>query len=292
MKKGRLRRAPRRESEPFLSRRAFIQAGAGSSLLGTAGAWMGGCDTGGKSSDGQWPVIDYGQSFISGTASSNRVRFQVESRTRILDERTSKTHDYYQCASCKSENTFAREDLFMKDNYDFIPIFGPEDGLIFRRKAYLNPRYREWRKAEDLWGGQIYQVKAPRASRLVLTTDEIHRATAEALPLVAQTEINREDSGMTAIIEFPVKTMNIRDEEPTYQVDTGPIAFPDLSRRYERLPDALSLAFVAFNAPHFADFVIEDETPILQDDQELIRVHHYSRILSLPAKNRIFAIEG
>ena len=108
---------------------------------------------------------------------------------------------------------------------------------------------------------------------------------------MAQTEISREDTGLTAIIEYPVKTMNIRDEEPTYQVDTGPVAFPDLSRRYERLPDALSLAFVAFNAPHFADFVIEDETPILQDGQELTRVHHYSRILSLPAKNRIFAIE-
>ena len=118
---------------------------------------MGGCGTAGKSSGGQWPVIDYGQSFISGTASSNRVRFWVESRTRILDERTGKPRDYYQCASCKSENTFAREGLFREDNYDFIPIFGPEDGLIFRRKAYLNPRYREWRKAEDLWGGQIYQ---------------------------------------------------------------------------------------------------------------------------------------
>jgi len=147
VKKCPLRRAPRRESEPFLSRRAFIQAGAGSSLLGAAGAWMGGCGSAGKSSGGQWPVIDYGQSFI-------------------------------------------------------------------------------------------------------------------------------------------------RDEEPTYQVDTGPVAFPDLSRRHERLPDALSLAFVAFNAPHFADFVIEDETAILQDDRELTRVHHYSRILSLPAKNRIFAIEG
>ena len=75
-------------------------------------------------------------------------------------------------------------------------------------------------------------------------------------------------------------------------MDTGPIALPDLSRRHERLPDALSLAFVAFNAPHFADFVIEDETPILKDDQELTRGHHYSRITSLPAKNRIFAVEG
>ena len=292
MKKSRIRRAAQRESEPFLSRRAFIQAGAGSSLLGAAGAWMGGCGSAGKSSGGQWPVIDYGQSFISGTVSSNRVRFLVESRTRILDERSGKTQDYYQCASCKSENTFARKDLFMEDNYDFIPIFGPEDGLLFRRKAYLNPRYREWRKAEDLWGGQIYQVKTPRASRPVSTTDEIHRATAEALPLVAQTEINGADTGLTAIIEYPVKTMNIRDQEPTYQVYPGPIAFPDLSRRHERLPDALALAFVAFNAPHFADFVIEDETPILQVDRELTRVHHYSRILSLPAKNRIFAIEG
>ncbi len=147
VKKCRIPRVPRPESGPFLSRRAFIQAGAGSSLLGAAGAWMGGCGSAGKSSGGQWPVIDYGQSFI-------------------------------------------------------------------------------------------------------------------------------------------------RDQEPTYQVDTGPIAFPDLSRRHERLPDALSLAFVAFNAPHFADFVIEDETPILQDDRELTRVHHYSRILSLPARNRIFAIEG
>jgi len=30
--------------------------------------------------------------------------------------------DYYQCASCKSENTFAERDLFQKDNYDFLPV--------------------------------------------------------------------------------------------------------------------------------------------------------------------------
>lgn len=130
MKKYRLRRAPRRESERFLSRRAFIQASAASSLLGSAGICTGGCGTAGISSGGQWPVIDYGRSFISGTVSSNRVRFLVESRTRILDERTGKTHDYYQCASCKSENTFAREDLFMEDNYSRI-ISLPAKNRIF-----------------------------------------------------------------------------------------------------------------------------------------------------------------
>ena len=300
MNKSQLPKMLSREPNPVLSRRAFIQAGATSSLLATAGGWLGGCDTARRSTDTTdsardetaMPVIDYGLSFISGKVPWNRVRFWVESHTRILDERSGETRDYYQCASCKSENTFARKDLFMEDNYDFLPIFGPDDAVVFRRKAYLNPRYREWRKAGDFWGGQTYQLKIPRSSRLLLTTADIRQATAEALPLVAQTEISQAKTGLRAIIEYPVKTINIRDEEPTYQVDTGPVAFPDLSRRHQRWADGLSLAFVAFNAPHFADFVIEDETPINRDDQEITRVHHYSRILSLPAQNRVFAIEG
>ena len=55
----------------------------------------------------------------------------------------------YQCASCKSENTFAPKDLFHKENYDFLPIFGPEDGVIFRRKATLNKDYKTVRKGLD-----------------------------------------------------------------------------------------------------------------------------------------------
>lgn len=238
------------------------------------------------------PVIDYGLSFITGKASWNRVRFWVESRTRILDAQTGQYKDYYQCASCKSENTFARKDLFVADNYDFTPVFGPDDGVIFRRKAYLNPGYREWKAAANLWEGQEYQLRQPRSSRLLITPAEIHKATREGAPLVAQTEIANKETGLRAIIEFPLKTINIRDEEPTYQVDTGPVAFPDLTKRYPKSAESLSLAFVAFNAPEFADFVIEDETPILEQGKPLTQVHHYSRRLSLPAQNRLFTMDS
>ena len=40
-------------------------------------------------------VIDYGRSFIRGRAGANRVRFWVESRTRIIDERSGAVEDYY-----------------------------------------------------------------------------------------------------------------------------------------------------------------------------------------------------
>ena len=231
--------------------------------------------------------LDYGRSLLIGNGPSNEVRFWVESRTRIVDERTGRTEDYVQCGSCKSEDTFAPSDLFYEENYDFLPIFGPEFGLIFRRKAWLNPDYRSCVPSSELWGGQVYRLTEGAATELT-TPEAILQATYNWQPLVAQTELRDEATGLRAIIEYPVKTMNTRRQGHLYQVDTGPVAFPDLARRPERLCDTLSLAFVAFNAPHFADFVIEAPTPL--PGPAAAQVHHYSRRLSLPASNRLYAL--
>jgi hypothetical protein len=235
--------------------------------------------------------LDYGQSFLIGTWAENEVRFWVESRTRIVDLRTGRTEDYVQCASCKSEDTFAQRDLFYEDNYDFLPIFGPEFGLIFRRKSWLNPDYRTCQRSEEMWGGQDYHLVECPSLQELSTPEDVLRATREWRPIVAQTEIEDNDTGLRAIIEFPVKTMNTRRRDSAYQTDTGPVAFPELGRRPERLVDAVSLAFVAFNARHFADFVIEEPTvaePVQATDRG--RVYHYSRRVSQAATNRLYAL--
>jgi hypothetical protein len=228
--------------------------------------------------------LDYGLSFLHGVAPWNSVRFWVESRTRIIDEKTGRHEDFLQCASCKSEDTFAPQNLFYKDNYDFLPIFGPAEGVVFRRKASLNPGYRQIRASREMWDGQKLGLKLSNKLQLLRTTAAIRKATHAGFPLVAQTEIHDPSTALRAIIEFPVKTINIHDEKDLYQVDTGPIAFPDLSQRRPRLAESISLAFVAFNARHFADFVIEDVTPI-----EGARIHHYSRLRSQGAQNRLYA---
>lgn len=232
------------------------------------------------------PPLDYGLSFLSGVAEWNSVRFWVESRTRIIDTRSGKHEDYLQCASCKSEDTFAAKNLFLADNYDFLPIFGPAYGIIFRRKAAATPGYREIRPAAKMWDGQKPRLVNARSPQLLSSTAAIRKATHAGLPLIAQTVVANDASGYQAIIEYPVKTMNIHDAKDLYQVDTGPVAFPDLTRRWDRLADSISLAFVAFNAPGFADFVRETETAI----QGGARVEHYSERLSLTAANRLFAV--
>ena len=84
--------------------------------------------------------------------------------------------------------------------------------------------------------------------------------------------------------------MNIDEKADIYQVDTGIILFPDLSKRYDPQIETFSLAYVAFNAPHFADFVIEKPTAIIEDGVEVAQVYHYSEIRSLEAKNTVFCI--
>jgi hypothetical protein len=199
--------------------------------------------------------------------------------------------EFYQCGSCKSENTFAEQDLFSQDNYDFLPILGEGHWLIFRRTARLSPRYRQIATVEAMWGPPQLKLREAKRVRVLDTWDQIRETSASATPLVARTELRDEQTGLSAVIECPIKTMNISLDQQMYQVDTGPVALPDLSRRYEPAIDCLRLAFVAFNAPHFADFIVEQPTPVIEDEQTLAQIYHYSGPFTQPAKNLLLAID-
>jgi len=214
----------------------------------------------------------------------------IESRTTIIDSQAGTRTEYYQCGSCKSENTFAEQDLFKEDNYDFLPIFGDGQVLIFRRHASATPSYRQIKKEEDVWGPTNLKLREPKDITELDTWEKIRDASAAGLPIVTQTELSNSDTGLHAIIECPVKTMNVSLDEQKYQTDTGPVAFPDLSKHYDLQIESLSLAYIAFNTSGFADFVVESETPVIAEGKEVSSVFHYSRILSLPATNRILAL--
>ncbi|NLL84820.1 MAG: hypothetical protein GX230_11365, partial [Lentisphaerae bacterium] len=225
--------------------------------------------------------LDYGRSFLIGKAPANEVRFWLESRTIITDHQTGNSETFYQCASCKSEDTFAPANLFYTNNYDFMPIFGSVNSVIFRRCAYLNPNYRSTSPSEKLWDGQRYHLVEATAETELKTAAEIFEGTHSFLPLVGRTELNNQETKLSAVIEYPIKTMNTRRADLAWQVDTGPIAFPDLSKRPELLVDTLHLAFVACNAPHFADFVIEAPiSPTAPKQPKLPEVYHYSKLSS------------
>ena len=234
--------------------------------------------------------LDYGLSFITNPSPANSVRFWLESRTRLIDDSSGDVIDFYQCASCKSEDTFAEKDLLYKDNYDFLPILGGGYWLIFRRPAYISERYREVIKAEKVWGLPTPKLREAGTVTELDTWPKVRDSTADAVPIVSQTELSRKETDLRAIIECPVKTMNISQDKEMYQVDTGPVAYPDLTKRHDPPIACLSLAFAVFNSPNFVDFVIEQATPVAREGEGSHQVYHYSDPFSMTASNRLFAI--
>ncbi|MAE60144.1 MAG: hypothetical protein CMJ49_02180 [Planctomycetaceae bacterium] len=255
--------------------------------------------------------IDYGRSYYVTLPPADEIRFAVESRTRIIDDQTGESEDYLQAASCKCEDSFVESGIFREDNYDFLPIRGPTRWVVFRRHAWLNPNYREIVGSDEALGPTKVHLPEPAYEELI-GEDAAYRATLDFRPLVAQTEIWNADQQLRAVIEYPIKTMNtvtaaeyshltaqvdnpmtMSGEGSLYQIDTGPIAFADLSQRSDCHAERLSLAFVGFNSPHAAEFIIEAPTAIREAEhtgRAPAQTRHYIKRVRLTARNRIYAM--
>ena len=104
--------------------------------------------------------------------------------------------------------------------------------------------------------------------------------------LVAKTTL--QDGPYTAVIEYPVKTINANERDWVFQTDTGPHLFPDLSRGPDDLLGGMQLAYSAFNAPDWIEFIVRAPTEIAEG----IWVWHYSQPVRRDAKNEMLRIPG
>ncbi len=258
--------------------------------------------------------LDYAHSYMwPYNTGTDAVRVAIESRTIVYDDVAGTATVYYLGASCKSEDTYGlRKDyseagfepgattLFYDPNYDFTWIIGDRTSVIFRRK--LDPqRYREVdTDTTDNWGELGLQLWSATSAYLIATDqfEPAMRATEAGHTLIAQTEVSDATTGLRAVIEYPVKTMNVSRDgfpdssaESMWQIDTGPVAVPDLTKRYAPPIRAFSLGFIATISRHpgAADFVLEQLTP-LPPPNNAVQVLHYSKPFSLRATNRLLGI--
>jgi len=241
-------------------------------------------------------VCDYSRSFVTFVVDDefNFARLQVESRTILLDREGKLIEEFFQFASCKSEDTHGTKDLFSQPNYDFSGVFSRTSYVLFRVRA---PHADEYASRGIIGPGKgrfdrvEFDIRKPRSVNRLKSNAEIVRATRENTPLVGRTEIRDEASGRRAILEYPIKTMNVNLKRQIYQVDTGPLAFPDFKAMAERPIDMIELAYVAHNRPDLAYFVVQRPTPLGKDGGKPIEIYHYSETFGLPAKNQVMAVE-
>ena len=227
-------------------------------------------------------------------SSLNSARILLECVCEIVDNETGTAQTFVMGASCKTERVGVDRDIWIHPNADFVPIlsqdrylivktyevanmgvpfFPPSRGMQPERQAgYVADAYDNIRLDVRRVEGEILETPAQIVEAML---------DRSGPPLVGRTVI--QEGRYTAVLEFPVKTMNASERDFIYQTDTGPVLMPDFSREPDDLIVGLEMAFVAFNCPDWAEFVVRVPTSV----GEGIEVYHYSKFVRLDTQNQV-----
>lgn len=230
---------------------------------------------------------DFSNSYVRFTTKNkeNTARLQTESRCEFIDKQNH-SEEFFLVASCKSETVYVPKNLFIIPNYDFCGIFSERDFLIFRTYAFHKPDRKSEHdvgQVKDRFLEVRLDIKRITQAQVLNEEEQVIKATLGNRPLIGRTEIMDENNQIRAILEYPIKTMNVNREKNVFQVDTGPIPLPDLTSKHNRKIERFRLAYVAYNTFDVSEFVIQQPTPIGGG----FYVNHYSNIQRLRAKNSI-----
>jgi hypothetical protein len=225
----------------------------------------------------------------------NNARIQIDCRCRIEDRETGSLQSFVMGASCKTERVGVEADIWTEPNADFVPILSDDRFMnikTFARYGMEVPLYppgsgiqsdRQTGMCADVFDSiRIEAIECE--GELLDSPSAVVEATLAGRTLTARTEIEQEQ--YRAVIEYPVKTMNANERDGIYQTDTGPIIFPDLTRKPDDLMAGLEMAFSAFNRADWIELLIRVPTQV----SEGVQVYHYSRPVRCDAKNSLYSL--
>ena len=226
----------------------------------------------------------------------NQVRIPLECRCEVTDPASGATTSYVLAASCKTEKVGVERDVWTLPNADFCVVYSGEAFLLIKRwhrsdvqveRESVNMAThveRQVCRCDDAWTAHRVDVVHAEA-RLLETVDDIIDATLKNRTITSRTTFELAD-GRQFVIEYPVKTINISTRDQHYQVDTGPVLWPDPSIGHETFVGNYRLAYIAHNCAKWAELLVNVPTPVTDS----VNVHHFSRPVRLVAKNMMFEI--
>lgn len=250
-------------------------------------------------------ALDYSRSFMMWDAApnpndhrkpghmpwGNSARIQLDARCELSNSRTGEREEYFLITPCRTEWMYRSETLFQIPNYEYCGVWSRSEfigvgGAHHRKQGSGVPQY-----IKDNFSDFRLTLKIFPSAQILENDEEIIDATLNDAPLIGRTEIWDDAQGMSAVVEYPIKTMNVHPERKRFQVDTGPLPFPDFSRTVERQIECFSVAFVCYNTFDLAEFILRVPISVNDTNTELSSVLEYSDVLRLPAKNTIIAAE-
>ena len=248
-------------------------------------------------------MIDFANLYMTwfGADGGSISRIALEAACTLVDD-SGREDDFYLIAPCRAEHTHSDGQLIVMPNYDFRAIFGRTHHRLLRKHWVSDPDYLD-DTGLDTTGGRVLDEVGRHSDRWEEVRLDVGRfdsfteladpqsvvdATLENRTLVATTELADDASGVRAVLEYPVKTMNVLPSSVRYQVDTGPIIVPDFASTADLAIARFDLAHIVYNLFDCGELILRKPISV-GDGPSRTTVTDYSHRIEYTGTNRLFA---
>ena len=228
------------------------------------------------------------------TPLGNKARIEIEALIDVINETTNESERFVLIAPCRTEWVYAEDNLFQLPGSEYRLIFSLKEQRGMGSGLTAPTGFSRAHPVAGDYTSLKIDVRTFPQSRLLSTPAEVNAASEANLPIVGRTQIRDPQRKERYVIEYPIRTMNYRPENASFQVDTGPLLVPDPKSQATKAIERLEMAHVAYNHVNLnrAEFILRRPTPVKNaSGRELTRVHHYSEPHAFPAVTQLFAGE-
>ncbi len=221
----------------------------------------------------------------------NEVRILIDARCTIVNEAMDTREQYYLIAPCRTEWMYRDTELIQNPSGEYRLIFGEGRQLYVGKGIHESVRPHGPSTSTDNKNFVVFKITESDAESLGDEAAIVEESANGMRPIIAKTELVNADRGVRALLEYPVRTMNYNRERTRFQVDTGPLIFPDLDIETEHVIDSLKLAHAVYNTFDYIEFVCKRPTPVGLEGETVTSIYHYSDFRQLAATTTFFAAE-
>ncbi|NWG12237.1 MAG: hypothetical protein HXY20_01745 [Acidobacteria bacterium] len=245
-------------------------------------------------------ILDYRNSFAFTTSAfdgqeDNTARMQLLSRCQIHDLENGTESEFFLGKACIGEHVY-QDKIAQIPTSEVNVIFGY--GMYKLLKKFASHEHDEVQvsrveeKQRNFDGRYRYLTDQhfclrKREGRVLETPQEIIRAMLAGDPMVGRTILPKVGR-WEAFVEYPLTYMNVHPPISGFQIDEGPIVFPELTPETEKPIERLEMAFILYNRLDRAEFIVRSPTQISQSPAAVTL--HYSKYLLLEVQTQIFAL--
>lgn len=221
----------------------------------------------------------------------NDVRILIDARCTITTDATGESEEFYLIAPCRSEWMYRETELIQNPSSEYRVIFSNDRQLSVGRRMHESEPRSGLSSPTARFDYVTFKISENGAELLADEAAVVEESQNGIRPIIAKTEIVNTERGLRALLEYPVRTMNYNTDHTRFQVDTGPLIFPDFNLHTEHMIESLKLAHAVYNKCDYVEFVCKQPTPLEVDGQVVATAFHYSDFHDLNATTTFYAAE-